>query len=340
MLIIILALFLSVNASSVHHYLSPLDIEADILRGMDFVATQEYDSAIAIFSSVKNDCNEKKIIKDFCLIITYEAAMVDYESDIYGREFDSLSTALETLIRGIYRKHNASPWIPFYLGSLLITKGAHQVRFAQYYDFAKNMLKGVGHIETALKRDPAMVDALFYITVYRYAKKRIVSWLPGVDDGFHSMENQMRHSISYGLFSKIVSAQILLNLYCSSKKWAEADSLLAVFREKYPTNRSFLWIAAKGAISAGRKDIAKRYFYELLPLVDLIPMDFAYNRLSIHSTLAQLEFDEKNYKMSAERCDSIIALYGHLYGTDNKSTEIINNLKSTSNRARKVINEP
>jgi hypothetical protein len=104
---------------------------------------------------------------DFCRIMTCEAIMVDYESNVKEAQFDSLTSHLEYVLTKKIKKKNKSPWPRFYLGALLVTKGAHQIRFARYFDFTKNMLNG--YIQYQI--DSTLVDAA--ISIYMIMQNRV-----------------------------------------------------------------------------------------------------------------------------------------------------------------------
>jgi tetratricopeptide (TPR) repeat protein len=327
---IVFVMLSSVSAS----YLSPDTCSAIISKGIDYVILQEYDSALTLFSSNKEVSEEKRTILDFCRIMTLEAIMIDYESNLWEKEYDSLSQRLENLLHQKIKQVNKEGWPRFYLGALLITKGAHQIRFARYFDFTKSMLSGMGYIRRAYQLDSSIVDAALYLSLYDYAKSRLISWLPGVDDGSETAIAFLENAAKRGFFTKAVAAQALVTLYAESGKWDSAKETADKFCIKYPTNRAMRWMLGKAAYSGDNFDLARKCFNELIPLIDKIPEHYPYNVLSLHWHLASLDYETGNFKEARERCDLITGKYGSIKLVK-KEQEIFEKLIVLGNKARR-----
>ncbi|MBL8025115.1 MAG: hypothetical protein JNL74_01820 [Fibrobacteres bacterium] len=315
-------------------YLSPKPYVYEINRGIDFVIIQQYDSALALFKHDRNAPEDKRIIFLFCRVLALEAMMVDYESNVRGGEFDSISLKLEQILIKKLKSESNSSWLHFYYGSLLVTDGAHQVRFAKYLDFTKNMFKGMTHLNKSYELDNGNTDAAFCVGLYSYAKSKLVQWLPGVEGVDSSTISAMERASVSGIFTNMIAAQTLVNLYAENGNWEKAEATKRIFCSRYPEARAIRWILGKAAYAGENYSLARAQFNELMPLIDAMPSDLIYNRLSLALHLSMVDFKTGAYKEASERTAAAILKFGDSRMT---KTEIalFDKIKSYNKKAAK-----
>ena len=129
-------------------------------------------------------------------------------------------------------------WIPYFLGSLYVTRGAHELRFSHYLNFTKSILNGIKLLKTSVNMDSTLYDAYLYLGLFQFARAKLVGWIPMFDDEREAAITMIEKAGNESLFSREFAAQVLTGLYGHAGEMDKAAECAGRFKEKYPKNRA------------------------------------------------------------------------------------------------------
>ena len=302
-ILILLALMSSVPRAA----LSPGAHQAVIDSGIMLTLDQEYDKAIALFDR-HAAANPKNPLFDFYLLLTYEGMMIDYETTAWEKTFDSLSRRSEAGFKALQKQEPGNAWVPYFLGSLYVTRGAHELRFSHYLNFTRSILNGINLLKTSVKMDSTLYDAYLYLGLFQFARSKFLSWLPVFDDERDSAVSMIEKAMNESSFSRQFACQVLTGLYGHTGEIDKAIILATDFKKKYPKNRAIYWILGNACLSQKRYAEAEKEFLALRPMVEAgVPIKYPYNYVSIDALLANIAFKSGRYEESLALCRKIIA---------------------------------
>lgn len=274
---------------------------------IQLAVNQRYDGLIPLLER-KCAATPGQPLYPFYLMLAYEAMMIDYETTKFERKFDSLGAVSEAGFNRLMKNKGNRAWMDYFLGILYVTRGAHELRFANYLSFTKSIIQGVGHLKKSVKEDSTLVDAFLYLGAYKYVRAELTSWLPFADEEKEEAVGMIEAARLRSVLSREVSQQVLTGLYGHMGEVAKSESLAADFSRRYPENRAIHWLLANVYLSKKRYADAQREFLALKPLVTGIPAEYAYNYVSVDASLAQVAFHLGEYAQCAALCDTILAV--------------------------------
>jgi len=267
---------------------------------------QEYERLTLFF---KEQCrlHPGDPVYPFFLMLNYEAMMIDYETTDFERPFDSLAVVSENGFKRLQKHRCNQAWMNFFLGTLYVTQAAHELRFANYLTFTKDVLRGISLLNKSVEADSAIYDAYLYLGAFQYARVALTGWLPFADDEKGEAVDMIERARNHGLMSREVAVQVLIALHGHMGDVAGAESLAADFKRRYPENRAVYWLLGNVYLAEKRYADARAEFERLVPLVDKIPVIYAYNRFSLAAELARTCYESGDYKASIAWCEKILS---------------------------------
>jgi tetratricopeptide (TPR) repeat protein len=287
--------------------LSPGAHQAVIDSGITLTLDQEYDKAIALFKR-HAAVEPKNPLFDFYLLLTYEGMMIDYETTAWEKNFDSLSRRSEAGFKALQKQEPDNAWVPYFLGSLYVTRGAHELRFSHYLNFTKSILNGITLLKTSVKMDSTLYDAYLYLGLFQFARSKFLSWLPVFDDERDAAIGMIEKAMNESTFSRQFASQVLTGLYGHTGEIDKAIALATEFKRKFPKNRAIYWILGNACLSQKRYPEAEKEFLALRPMIEAgVPAQYPYNNVSIDALLANIAYKTGRYEESLLLCGKIAA---------------------------------
>ena len=285
--------------------LDPKSYQSIIDSGISLTLNQQYDEAITLFKTASSKDNKNPLF-DFYLMLTYEAMMVDYETTEWEKQFDSLCIRAEEGFKALEKKEPENAWVPYFLGSLQVTRGAHELRFSHYLNFTRSILNGVKLLKTSVKLDSTLNDAYLYIGLFQFARSKLVSWIPMFDDDRETAINIIEKAANGSDFSREFSTEVLIGLYGHTGEMDKAFALADSFKHKYPQNRAVYWIVGNACFAQKRYTEAEKEFLALKPMIEQgIPKKYLYNLIAVDALLSEIAFKTGRYDESLELCRNI-----------------------------------
>jgi hypothetical protein len=147
-------------------------------RAVDLTVRQQYDSVLSIFDSIITE-KPGSPVGYYFKMMTLEARMIDYENIDGEKDFLELYKKSNSLLDSLLAV-SQEPWYLYFKGATFVSYGLHMLRFSEYFRGTKKLLGGVDYLEESFNKDSTIVDALLYISLYKYAKHQIgeiFSWL-------------------------------------------------------------------------------------------------------------------------------------------------------------------
>lgn len=285
--------------------LTPEPHRSLIDSGIRLTLNQQYDSAFYLLkqASLKNPSEP---LFDYYLMLAYEGMMIDYETTTWEKSFDSLYYRLEERFKLVRKQEPKNPWALYFLGTLYVTRGAHELRFSHYLNFTKSILNGIKLLKSAAALDSTLYDAYLYIGLFQFARSKLVGWIPLFDDERETAIAMMEKAADSSRFSREFALQVLAGLYGQTGELEKAEKVASRFREKYPDNRAIHWILGNAYLAQKRYTDAEREFQILKPLIETgIPKKYQYNYVTIDLLLAEIA-------SKTGRCNEAIAYCEHI----------------------------
>lgn len=320
---------------------SGFDIREDTAvfrRAVPMTLRQEYDSVLALFDSViaRRPSDPAGF---YFKMMTLEARMIDYENRRDEKEFFGLyeknSRRMDSLLQIA-----EDPWLLYFKGASLMALGLHELRFSKIFTGSRTLLKGIHILERCRQRDPALADALFYLSLYQYARHQIVAAFSWVT--FWSRETD-RSALSLlercareAVFSREIAQQALIGLYTREKEYARAESLALQFKADYPGNRAVYWLLAGIYEKMNEPARALEVYGTLQGLVERIPGGSPYNQASLASRQAILLFKIKRYGDCRDLCAGAERFKRDVPG-DSRLSGLLKEIRKTGKKALKEL---
>ncbi|OGJ87228.1 MAG: hypothetical protein A2268_06780 [Candidatus Raymondbacteria bacterium RifOxyA12_full_50_37] len=273
--------------------------------GIALTMNQEYTAVVSLLKAhaAKEPSNPLFM---FYLMHVYQVMMIDYETTDFKREFDSCALAAEKgfLKRAASEANN--PWINYYLGNIYVTQGAYELRFANYLNFSKNILKGVKQLKKAFEKDTTLYDACIYLGLFQYAKAELFGWVTFWEDDKDVAISLIEEASKKSRYSREVAEEILIGLYGHRGEREKASAAAARVKERFPGNRAVYWLMANIYLRNKQYAAAKTEFDALAPLVNQIPATYQYNYISLDTYRAKVAFELGDYGQCLALCDTVL----------------------------------
>ncbi len=243
-----------------------------ILRGIEFLEHDNYESALETFENLK-ERHPRHPAPHFFKAVAYQQWMTTFRLKRYQKEMEENIQLAIQKGKALLEK-NDSPWIHFYIG------GAHGYR--AYDRFQKHewlgayidAKRGMASLRKALEREPALYDAYLGLGSYHYwrtAKSnfiRIIAfWVP---DQRELGLRQLEFCAAQGLYARYEAIYNLIVAYFDYGKYEKAfEVFIRTIGRKKIHNISDLYVKARLLVEFGKWPEVESLFREILERLDL-----------------------------------------------------------------------
>ncbi len=243
-----------------------------ILRGIEFLNHDNYESALETFENLK-ERHPRHPAPHFFKAVAYQQWMTTFRLKRYQKEMEENIQLAIQKGKALLQK-NDSPWIHFYIG------GAHGYR--AYDRFQKHewlgayidAKRGMASLRKALEREPALYDAYLGLGSYHYwrtAKSnfiRIIAfWVP---DQRELGLRQLEFCAAHGLYARYEASYNLIVAYFDYGKYEKAfEVFIRTIGRKKIHSISDLYVKARLLVEFGKWPEVESLFREILERLDL-----------------------------------------------------------------------
>jgi tetratricopeptide (TPR) repeat protein len=244
------------------------------LKSIDLVYQERFEEALG---------NARKIIRldaqhpagYFFYAVTLDAQMAFEQSARREDEFYQYCDLTIQKSEALLGSGTNAAWANFFLGGAEGLKGNYETRFERWITAFRYGWKGVTILRKAQELEPQLFDVCYGIGTYNYwrsAMTQVMRWMPGVKDTRAEGIEEVRKSLSQGVYTQIASAVNLIEIYYNEKRYLPMHELAQRMLERYPNNYLFLMGEARSQFYLGRIDEAevlfKRAFTKASALAD------------------------------------------------------------------------
>lgn len=217
----------------------PVDLVPKINYGLDLILERKYNEALKFFKEDLGPSYQYDARGPLGEIITYQVMMLEQDNFKFDKEYnESLKEAFKRL--ELEKKiENETAWYHFQKAAILGIDGLYQVRKENWFTALNRGLKAINSIETTLKINPKLYDALLGMGIYHYYRtiaKNKVKVLPIFGDykakGIEEIETSAKQGKVVNSFSKL--ALVYINMY--EGKHEGALNIALEMENKYQNN--------------------------------------------------------------------------------------------------------
>jgi len=268
--------------------------QTPILRAVELSLHHAYSAAESIFDSLQKIYPDHPAPEYFHALLK-QMMMMDYETDLYEKEFLLLAERSLKKSETILKLNPANVWAQYFLASILVTRSIYWISHGQILQGSFGGLAGIERLEKLVKQEPTFYDAYFYLAIYRCLKYELshkLWWR------FIKRENRINEGLSLlelihekGTFSRFGAIQALLYFYAYQKEFVKAKAVAQKLLEQYPNNRFGLWGLAKIYFENREYAESKKIFQQLLELTSAEKMPGRLNEVSLSIYLARCSYE-------------------------------------------------
>lgn len=309
-----------------------------IQKVVDLTINNKFGEALEI-AEKKIEQNPKDFRAQFYLAATLSSEMTHSEnlsgSDRFQQAIDSTISLIDPLVSSDQLlPDTARAELLFYLGSAYGYRAFFEGNNGQWLPAISNGLKSVGYLSESLEHDSLTYGAYLGIGVYkywRYSRLGIISWLPFIPDDRDEGIMMILQAIAYDSLSRYMAMHQLVYILLDYDKKEEALYYADEIVKKYPQSQFMWWANAHAYLKNEIYDKAKSAYITLLRLIEEDENRNISHVLKCDFKLALIFKEQKNYKLSIERCYRILER--------SKNYELNENSQDTVSRTEDLLEE-
>jgi hypothetical protein len=316
LLSICVLLIISPRLSLSQKYLDYQDeeIKGLLLEGIDASFRENYPLAESIFNIVVQLAPQDPA-GYFFKAASYQAQMVDYESDFKEKEFYENVSMAKKLASERIKNNKKDAWAYLLWGNAYGAKGLYDARKGNWWSGLNNGLSAKSALKEAIKHNPELYDAYVGLGSFHYWASVVTKafwWLPFIGDHREEGIKEMQLAYEKSIFSSDAAANGLVWMYIQEKKFNPAIELATEMQYKYPEGKSFLWALAQAYYEKRDWNNARLRYQELLEKIESSHssnnLDQSYNLIECKFYIANCLFSLGKYKECATTCEEVFNL--------------------------------
>lgn len=290
----------------------------ELSEGIEYYFQENFFRAEEVFSDLIQ-ADTLNPLGYYFLAITYQAEMLDLESDFKDEQFQAaIEKSIELSMR-LLEEDRDNKIAYLILGNSYGNWALYQARWGSWFKAFRLGLRAKDNWEKALKADSAFYEAYAGLGNYFYWKSvfiRRFSWLPFVKDKRKQGIKMLKQAAENSELSKEFALSSLMWINLKEKNYKEALDLAFYFQSKYPQAKYPLWAEAfiyyekfdwRNAISAFERLLAR--------LKETQPTNY-YNLIEVEFRMANCYFNLGKNKQARLLAEKILA-----YPLDKKTKE-------------------
>jgi tetratricopeptide (TPR) repeat protein len=284
-------------------------VDSLILSGTEQSLRHDYAAAESTFKKLIDlDTNHPQGY--FYLAATIQAKMMDFETDLWEKEFYKYIDETEQHCKELIETNNQNGWAYFYLGSAGCYRSFHESKKKEYLTAVRHGLAGVAALKKALQIDSTITEAYFGIGSFNYWRSKAthyLNWLPLLNDqrqvGIDMVKRAAYKSkyIHYAAYNELIWIFIDTGQPSEALKWARLGLSHA------QDSRFFLWGAAKSHFLMKQYSEALLFYNQILNSVEKEALNNHYNEILCRYKMAQCYYQLKKNEETLALCDQILA---------------------------------
>ncbi|RMH93462.1 MAG: tetratricopeptide repeat protein [Calditrichaeota bacterium] len=285
----------------------PVQLEAQILRGIEATIETDFAAAESIFQTLVQEYPEQPW-GYFYLAATYQAQMLDAEA--YGRlpRFYALLDSCVDRAEKLRRENPRDVWALFFEGSAYLYRSFMDSKRGKLWGAYRNAVKGAGRLQEAIRIDSTFYDAYLGVGSFKYWKSRkakFLTWLPFIADEREEGIAMVRTAVEKGRFVTLAARDQLAWILLDAKRYEEALKMALINHRAYPQSRFFLWTLVEIYYRSGQMDAAYQIYEQLLKQVRQLPNNNHYNEIVCLLRMAEIRFEQGDYETVQQLTRSI-----------------------------------
>jgi tetratricopeptide (TPR) repeat protein len=306
---------------------------ADIQKGIDLSLSQQYDEALALFASMKEQFPEHPAGAFFSAAI-WHTRLMDFETKKWEKNFyKEINLAIKSAQSNLAKNPTDSRML-FYLGAALGYKSFQLARNKKYIPAIQLGLQTVKKLQQAIEADSLFSDPYLGIGTYLYWRSNLtkkMSWLPFFEDQRSHGIDMISQAAKNGIFSKWAALSNLAWIYIEERQYDRASNCALEGLEFFPNSRFFLWPLAEAQFQKRDYEQAITVFSKLLASVQNGKENNGYNEILIQWKLAQCYYRLGDKRAARSACEMLLSTHA--------DKEVRNRADEKKKKAEKLLEE-
>ncbi len=232
----------------------------------------------------------------------YHLLMLNYRVRLFENEFDSITTLAIKAGQEAIKKNENDANAYFVLGASYGFRGLNRIRQGKWFGAFRDGLRGISKIKKAHELDKELYDAYFALGLYYYwksAKAKFLTFLRMMKDEREKGIEYLKIVIEKGRFSSEEARFALIEIYYYEDRYEEALQECESLKEKYSSDPTWIYLMAKTLEKLKRWQPSKKYFTDLLELLEVSPYKSNSFFAECHYEIAKCAFEMGDYEIAA-----------------------------------------
>jgi tetratricopeptide (TPR) repeat protein len=278
--LLILALTFFSSFAFSQQYADPA-LHQSVLRGMEFLLSQEYRQADSVFQKVAQRYPSDPSGYIYQAAVLQTQAM-DEMMPVQRPKFDSL---IEIGKREAGRL--SSPWREYFLGAADGYDASADADIGNWFSGMKKGMSSGAELEKVLAADSSFADAYGGVGTYYYWRSRKTSWVPFVKDKRQRGIEMLKFGAEHSVYHRYSTISALISVLLDAEEYGQALLWSRKGLQRFPKNRVFLWGAATAFDRAGHSREAVHAYERLLASILSLHGPHPYNEVVCRLNLAK-----------------------------------------------------
>ncbi len=326
-LIFVLILFFSSDYSFAQVYPDSA-LHKYLLRGINYIVLQQYDSAYTQFNSVQK-YYPKNPLPNIYLAAVSIAKSYDYEEEFNDEYIIAQLDSAENKLNYLSGKNDSSVWNIYYEALLNGYYSYYQALKKNWLSAFTNGLKSVSAFEKCLEKNPKFYEAYSAIGAYKYWKSRKtenIRFLKIFKDEKQIGINYLKIAAEKSTYTKYLAINSLIWIYIDRKEFTDAISLADYALSLWPDTRFFLWPLAR---AYEETDINKAIdiYKKMLDYYVSYKNSNRYNEIVLRHIIAKLKLKTGDKVSALEELNTILSVKNLSDYTLNRLTDRLEKVK-------------
>ncbi|MEX1275146.1 MAG: tetratricopeptide repeat protein [Bacteroidota bacterium] len=305
-----------------------------VLEGIDLTLNQQYEKADSLFRHVVREFPESPVGFVYRAGV-FQARNIESKLAMDDPGFDSLLVQARESSERMIRKRPDDPWGYFFLGT---TFGYDAYARVYRGDWLGGTMKGISSVREfrkAVERDSSLFDAYVGIGTYTYWRSRkteFLHWLPFVPDEREAGMAFVWKTVQSGVYNRYTAISVLASMELDAGRGSRSKELAGAGVERYPQNRTFLWVLGEADMKLGDYSDAMRTYGRLLSVLKDGNESNVYNEMVCLLNLARAHAGIGDSSSAMLRAQQAVTIADHGF-----PAHLTDRGREKANEARRIV---